>query len=87
MTENERATILWGIPVNTDKEMKDNRPDIIMTGKNEWKCITVDMSIPSDRSASIKEAEKWSKYKDLEIEVTKMRKITSTVPIVMGTLD
>ena len=32
----------------------------------------IDMSIPSDRNVSIKEVEKLSKYKDLEIEVSKM---------------
>ena len=38
-------------------------------------------------SAAIKEVEKLSKYKDLEIEVTKMWEMkTSTVPIVVGAL-
>ena len=47
----------------------------------------IDMNIPSERNVSIKEVEKLSKYKDLEIEVTKMWKMkTSTVPIVVGTL-
>ena len=86
MSEIERATILWDMPVNSDKEMKDNRPDLIMTGKNERKCIMVDMSIPPDKNISIKEVEKLSKYKDLEIEVTKMWEMkTSTVPDVMET--
>ena len=30
VTENERATILWDMPVNTEKEIKANRPDIII---------------------------------------------------------
>ena len=45
------------------------------------------MSIPSDRNVSIKEVEKLSKYKDLEIEVSKMWQMkTSTVQIVIGAL-
>ena len=88
VNENERATILWDMPVKTDKEIKANRPDIIMKDKKERKCIMIDMSIPSDRNVSIKEVEKLSKYKDLEIEVTKMWEMkTSTVPIVMGALE
>ena len=66
---------------------KTNRPDIIMKDKKERKCIMIDMSIPSDRNGSIKEVEKLSKYKDLEIEVTKMWEMkTSKVPIIMGAL-
>ena len=87
VTENERASILWDMPVNTDKEIKANRPDIITKDKKEKKCIMIDMSIPSDRNVSIKEVEKLSKYKDLEIEVSKMRQMkTSTGPIVIGAL-
>ena len=73
VTENETATILWDMPVNT--EIKADRPGIIIKDKTERKCIMIDMSIPSERNVSIKEVEKLSKYKDLEIEVTKMWEI------------
>ena len=87
MTENETATVLWDMPVSTDKEIKANRPDIIIKDKKEKKCIMIDMSIPSERNVSIKEVEKLSKYKDLEIEVTKMWQMkTSAVSIVVGAL-
>ena len=87
VTENEAATVLWDMPVNTDKEIKANRPDIIIKDKIEKKCIMIDMSIPSERNVSIKEVEKLSKYQDLEIEVTRMWEMkTSTVPIVVGAL-
>eukprot|EP00795_Rhopilema_esculentum_P005749 gene5749-11015_t len=47
----------------------------------------IDRSIPSERNVSIKEVENLSKYKDLEIEVTKMWEMkTSTVLIVVGAL-
>ena len=68
MTENVRATILWEIPVKTNKEIKTNRPDIIIKDKKERKCIMIDMNIPSDRNVSIKEVEKLPKYKDLELK-------------------
>ena len=45
------------------------------------------MSIPSDRNTASKEFEKLSKYKDLEIEVTKMWQLkTQTVPVDVGLL-
>ena len=45
------------------------------------------MAIPSDQNTSVKVAEKLSKYKDLEIEITKMWGLkTITVPVVIGAL-
>ena len=65
VTEDEAATVIWDMPVNTDKEIKANRPDIIIKDKIEKKCVMTDMSIPSERNLPIKEVEKLSKYKDL----------------------
>ena len=45
------------------------------------------MAIPSDRNTSVKVAEKLSKYKDLEIEITKMWGLkTIIVPVVIRAL-
>ena len=49
--------------------------------------MLIDMAIPCDRNTSVKVAEKLSKYKDLEIEITKMWGLkTITVPVVIGAL-
>ena len=58
--------------MNTDKEIKANRPDVIIKDKKDKKCIMIDISIPSERNVSIKEVEKLSKHKDLENEITKI---------------
>ena len=43
------------------------------------------MSVPSDTNVSLKIFEKLSKYKDLEIEATKMWHLkTTTPPLVIG---
>ena len=45
------------------------------------------MTIPSDRNVSIKEVEKLSKYKDLEVEISKIWNMkTITIPVVIGAL-
>ena len=87
VTENEKVTILWDMQVHTDKTIKANKPDIISKDKQEKTCVLIDMAIPSDRNTSVKGVEKLSKYKGLEIEITKMWGLkTITVPVVIGAL-
>ena len=87
VTENEKVTILWDMQVHTDKTIKANTPGIIIKDKQEKTCMLIDMAIPADRNTSVKVAEKLSKYKDLEVEITKMWGLkTITVPVVIGAL-
>ena len=87
VTENEDLTILWDMPVHTDREIKANRPDIIVKDKRNRTCLLIDMTVPSDRNISIKAVEKLSKYKDLEMEIAKMWEMkTTTIPVVLGAL-
>ena len=45
------------------------------------------MSIPSDRNIALKEMDKKSKYKDLELEIQRMWQMKSEViPVVVGAL-
>ena len=45
------------------------------------------MSVPSDQNTSTKVTEKISKYKDLEIDITKIRRVkTEIVPVIVGEL-
>ena len=47
----------------------------------------IDATVPTDKNFSLKEFQKLSKQKDLEIEVTKMWKFrTKTIPGVTGSL-
>ena len=47
----------------------------------------IDATVPADKNISLKEFQKLSKYKDLEIEVIKMWKLKiKTIPVVIGTL-
>ena len=71
VVENQSATILWDYSIQTDRTIKANRPDIVIKDKTENICLLLDVSIPSDRNTSTKIFEKLSKYKDLDIELTK----------------
>ena len=72
VTEKDNITILWDMPIQTDREMKANRPDIVIKNKQEKRCLLIDMSIPTRKNPSVKVTERLSKYKDLEIEVERM---------------
>eukprot|EP00795_Rhopilema_esculentum_P000151 gene151-9768_t len=71
IVEGKNAVILWDMPIHTDKEITANIPEIVIKDKNENKWIFIDTSVPPERNVSSKETAKLSKYKDLEIEVTK----------------
>ena len=47
----------------------------------------IDMTVSSDRKIALKEIEKKSKYKDLELEIQRMWHMNATViPVVVGAL-
>lgn len=85
--DTTNTTIIWDMPVHTDREIRANRPDIILKCKDSKRCMLIDISIPNDKNTSIKVVEKLSKYKDLEIETERMWGMkTTTIPVVIGAL-
>ena len=49
--------------------------------------LGADISIPSDRNIALKEIDKGSKYKDLELEIQRMWQMkTEVIPVVVGVL-
>ena len=58
-----------------------------MQEKEQKKCYVIDMAVLSEQNISAKEVEKISKYKDLEIEITRMWDMkTLTIPVAVGAL-
>ena len=88
VTENEEVTILWDLQIHTDRELSANKPDIVIKDHANRCCKLTDVSVPSDRNTSTKVSEKLSKYKDLEIETTRMWAMrTETAPLIVGALE
>ena len=67
--KDNNLTIMRDIPVSTDRTITANRPDIIVKDSVNSTCKLIDMTVPSDRNIALKEIEKKSKYKDLELEL------------------
>ena len=86
MLENEDFKILWDFSVQTDKEIRANRPDIIFVDKRERTVMFIDVTIPNDHNFIEKKLEKIEKYTDLGIEIKELWNMqrVDIVPIVIG---
>ena len=85
VVESEEVTILWDVPITTDREINCNRPDIVVKKKSTKSCLFIDFAVPCDRNVSLKEREKLDKYRDLKLEVERMwHTKVDIVPVVVG---
>lgn len=74
--------------IQIDREIKANRPDIVIKDKQEKACLLIDMSIPTDKNTLVKVTEKLSKCKDREIEIERMWGMkATTIQVVIGALE
>ena len=79
VVERKNVTIPWGFTVQTDRKIDANRLDIVIKNHEERTCIILDVAVASGQNISLKEFRNLSKYKDLEIKVTKMWKIKKQI--------
>ena len=87
VTENKQVAILWDIQIHVDRELSANKPDILIKDHANQCCKLIDVWVPSNQKTSTKVIKKLSKYKDLEIETTRMWGMrTETVPVIVGVL-
>jgi len=80
---------MWDVPVITDPTVPANRPDTVglLHDKTEKTRLLIDIALPEDSNVNTKETEELSKYKDLQIEVSRMWKVrTNTAPVIFGAL-
>ena len=88
VVQHNEITVMWDKNILTEKKVGCNRPDITVHDSKARECTFVDVSIPVCDNVIKKEAEKITKYRDLEIEVQKcwnLRKVR-TIPVVCGAL-
>ena len=77
--EEADVEVLWNQALQTDREVRTNRPDIIIKNKKEKTRTLIDVTIPADRNIVQMEAEKKLKYKRLCIEIQRMWNLKCTI--------
>ena len=61
--KDNNITIMWDMPVNTDRTITAHRPDIIVKDSVNSTCKLIDMTVPSDRNIALKETDKKASTK------------------------
>ena len=95
--ESEECKILCDFPIQTDKTLEHNRPDIIVIEQKTKKCLLIDPACPCllidpacpfDTRIEKKEEEKCNNYCDLKYEIARMwrMKDVEVIPVVTGAL-
>jgi hypothetical protein len=86
-TNSHSTTIMWDVPVITDQTIPANRSDIVQPEKKQKTCLLIDTAVPFDSNVNTQGTEKISKYKGLEIEVSKMLNMKTKIgPVITGAL-
>ena len=69
------------MPVNNDRTIATNRPNIVVKDSVNSTCKLIDLTVPSDRNIAVKEIKK-NKYKDLEQEIQRTWHMKTVVILV-----
>jgi hypothetical protein len=69
------TTIMWDVPVFIDRTILAYRSDTVVHSKNGKTCLLIEIAAPDDSDGNTKEIEKLSRYKHLEIDVSKVWKV------------
>ena len=61
--------LLWDLPIQTNKELINKKPNLIIIDKSNKNFQIIDKAIPSDYNVIAKRNEKIMKYTDLSSEI------------------
>ena len=67
--ENQRAKILWDIPIPMDRDIVARHPDIFLQGKGNRRLYLIEMAVAWDSILAERRAKKLSKYDDLRADL------------------
>ena len=85
--DDVKAIIYWDKPINTERKVSCNRPDVVAIDREVNMWYIVDFAIPMDHRVKENLEEKIDRYMDLVGEVRRQfRMKKKIVPIVSGAL-
>ena len=84
--ENENVKILWNFAIQTDHQINNNKPDIVIVEKTKKEALLIDIAIPGDNNVSRKRLEKIRNYTDLSVELKTLWGLNKVkiVPVIIG---
>ena len=74
-SSGKQAKIFGDFPVQTDIQMPNNWPDIILINHPEKTGFIIDIGVPRDGNIKDKEMEKIDKYQPLKIKLNRLRRL------------
>ena len=72
--EYEDCKILWGFPIQIEKTLDYNQPDITVIDKKSEECLLIDPACPFDTLIEKIEEEECTNYGEFEIVSMKLQK-------------
>ena len=87
--ENENVKILWNFAIQTDHQINNNEPDIVIVDKTKKEALLIDIAIPADNNVSRKRLEKIRNYTDLSVELKTLWGLNKVkiVPVIIGAMQ
>ena len=87
VVRNDHAKILWDFPIQADKHLLHNRPDIVLINYKEQTGLIIDILVPRDENIQDKKLEKIGKHQSLKIKLEQLWKVKiMVIPVVVGAL-
>ena len=88
VVSNDHAKILWDFPIQTDKHLLHNRPDIGLINCKENTGLLIDIAVPRDENLQDKKLKTTDKHQLLKIELEQLWKVKiMIIPVVVDALD
>ena len=86
IVENNRAKLLWDSPIQTERKVLANQPDIVVIDKQKKDTVVTDIAVTRDSNIKKKEYEKL-KYQGLKEEPERTWQVKAkVVPVMIGAL-
>ena len=87
VVRNNHAKILWDFPIQTDKHLLYNRPNIVRINDKVQTGLIIDIALLRDENIQDKKHEKIDKYQSLKIELKQLWKVKiMVIPVVVRAL-